>query len=172
MKKWNIQRISLSAILVAIMLVLGYIESLIPLGPVPGIKLGLSNSVLLLGLCWLGIPATFYLMIAKVVLSGLLFSGVNAMMYSFAGGLLSMIGMSILCHTGSFSKVTVGMAGGLLHNVGQVGLAMIVLETDKLVYYMAILMFVGLGTGFVTGQLATILDKRLPDSLKDAYRGR
>ena len=172
MKNWNIQRISLSAILVAIMLILGYIESLIPLGPVPGIKLGLSNSVLLLGLCWLGIPATFCLMIAKVVLSGLLFSGVNAMMYSLAGGLLSMIGMSILYHTGSFSKVTVGMAGGLLHNVGQVGLAMIILETDKLVYYMAILMFVGLGTGFVTGQLATILDKRLPESLKDAYKGK
>ena len=83
-----------------------------------------------------------------------------------------MIGMSILYHTGSFSKVTVGMAGGLLHNVGQVGLAMIILETDKLVYYMAILMFVGLGTGFVTGQLATILDKKLPKSLKDAYRGK
>ena len=170
MRSWSIKRISLSAILVAIMLILGYIESLIPIGPIPGIKLGLSNCVLLLGLCWLGIPTTFCLMIAKVVLSGLLFSGINAMMYSLAGGVLSMIGMSILYHTGAFSRVAVGMAGGLLHNVGQVGLAMIILETDKLVYYMAILMIVGLATGFVTGQLTTILDQRLPDSLKDKYQ--
>ena len=74
MNKWSVKRIALSALLIAVMLILGYIESLIPLGPVPGIKLGLSNSVLLLGLCWLGIPATFVLMFAKVLLSGLLFS--------------------------------------------------------------------------------------------------
>ena len=172
MNKWSVKRIALLALLIAVMLILGYIESLIPLGPVPGIKLGLSNSVLLLGLCWLGIPATFVLMFAKVLLSGLLFSGVSAMLYSLAGGLLSMLGMSLLFRSGSFSKVTIGMAGGLLHNVGQVGLAMLILETDKLVYYMAILMFVGLATGFITGQIATILDKRLPKSIRDAYQGK
>ena len=94
------------------------------------------------------------------------------MLYSLAGGLLSMLGMSLLFRSGSFSKVTIGMAGGLLHNVGQVGLAMLILETDKLVYYMAILMFVGLATGFITGQIATILDKRLPKSIRDAYQGK
>lgn len=166
MKKWSVQRISLSALLVAVMLILGYIESLVPLGPIPGIKLGLSNSVLLLGLCWLGIPATFCLMLAKVVLSGLLFSGISAMMYSISGGLLSMIGMAILFKVGAFSKITIGMAGGLLHNVGQVALAMIILETDKLIYYMAILMFIGLATGFITGTVAKLLVERLPEDLR------
>lgn len=172
MKAWNVKRIALSGLLIAVMLILGYIESLIPLGPVPGIKLGLSNSVLLLGLCWLGIPATFVLMFAKVLLSGILFSGVGAMLYALAGGILSMLGMSILFRFGSFSKVAIGMTGGLLHNVGQVGLAMLILETDKLVYYMAILMFVGLATGFVTGQIATVLERRLPESVKNTLRGR
>ena len=68
MNKWSVKRIALSALLIAVMLILRYISSIIPLGPVPGIKLGLSNSVLLLGLCWLGIPATFVLMFAKVLL--------------------------------------------------------------------------------------------------------
>ncbi|MEG0145208.1 MAG: Gx transporter family protein, partial [Clostridia bacterium] len=50
------RNLALSALLVAIMLILGYIENMIPTGPVPGIKLGLSNGVLLLAIYWLGIP--------------------------------------------------------------------------------------------------------------------
>ena len=160
------RRLALSAMFVAVMLILGYIESLIPIGTIPGIKLGLSNSVLLLSLYWLGIPVSFCLMLVKVVLSGILFSGINAMLYSLAGGILSMVGMSLLFRTKAFSPVSIGMAGGLLHNVGQVGLAMLILETDKLIYYMAVLMFVGMATGFVTGQLARILDKRLPPDMR------
>ena len=166
MKRWETRRLSLSALLVAVMLILGYIESLVPIGTIPGIKIGLSNSVLLLGLYWFGISATFCLMLVKVVLSGLLFSGFSAMIYSIAGGVLSLTVMSILFKIGGFSPVTIGMAGGMFHNIGQVGMAMLILETNKLVYYMAILMFVGLGTGFVTGTIAKLLMNRLPAELR------
>lgn len=160
------RNLALSALLVAIMLILGYIENMIPTGPVPGIKLGLSNGVLLLAIYWLGIPLSFGLMVAKVGLSGLLFAGVNAMMYSFAGGLLSMIAMAILSRFKSISPIGVGVAGGVMHNVGQVGLAMIVLNTNRLVYYMAILMLVGAVTGAATGTVAKLLMARLPQSLR------
>lgn len=159
------RRLAVSALLLAVMLILGYIESLIPSGAVPGIKLGLSNSVLILAIIWLGIPNAFVLMAGKVLLSGLLFGGVSAMMFSFAGGLVSMIVMTALYKL-KFGTVAVAMAGAVFHNVGQVGLAMIMLETDRLIYYMAILMFVGLVTGFVTGSVAKILDRRLPENLK------
>lgn len=165
MNKWNTQRISLSALLIAVMLILGYVESMIPIGTIPGIKIGLSNSVLLLGLYWFGIPSTICLMVAKITLSSLLFSGFSAMIYSLAGGLLSLAVMSILYKIGGFSPVVIGMAGGMFHNIGQVGMAMLILETEKLVYYMAILMFVGLGTGFATGTIAKLLIERLPASL-------
>ncbi len=157
--------ITISAMLAAVMLVIGYVENLVPTG-VPGIKLGLSNSVLILAIYWLGIPVAFVLMVVKVVLSGLLFSGVSAMMYSFAGGLLSMIGMSVMYKTKGFSSVTIAMVGAVLHNVGQVGLAMIVLETGRLAYYMGVLMLVGLGTGFVTGTVAKMLMKRMPEMIQ------
>lgn len=157
--------ITISAMLAAVMLVIGYLENLVPTG-VPGIKLGLSNSVLILAIYWLGIPVAFVLMVVKVVLSGLLFSGVSAMMYSFAGGLLSMIGMSVMYKTKGFSSVTIAMVGAVLHNVGQVGLAMIVLETGRLAYYMGVLMLVGLGTGFVTGTVAKMLMKRMPEMIQ------
>ena len=150
--------------LVAVRLRLGDSESLIPTG-IPGVKLGLSNSVLILAIVWLGIPAAFALMVVKVLLSGFLFSGVNAMMYAFAGGLLSMVVMSVLYKTRAFSLTPIAMAGAVAHNVGQVALAMLILQTAKLVYYMAILMLAGLVTGFVTGTIASILIRRLPRDL-------
>ena len=167
MKRSNhsrIQALALSALLMAVMLALGYVESLLPTG-VPGIKLGLSNSVLIVAIYTLGVPTAFLLMIGKVLLSGFLFSGVNAMLYAFAGGLLSMLVMSLLYRLKSFHIVTIAMAGAVMHNVGQVALAMLMLETDKLFYYMAVLMLVGLVTGFVTGNAARILLRRIPESL-------
>jgi len=154
------KRLTISSLLVAVMLVLGYIESLIPVGAIPGIKLGLSNSVLLLGIVWLGIPNTILLMFCKVLLSGFLFAGFSAMMFSLVGGITSMLVMCLLYKL-DFDIVAIGIAGAVAHNIGQVGLAMIILQTDKLVYYMAILMLVGIVTGFATGTAAKLLKKRL-----------
>ncbi len=155
------QRIALSGLLVALMLVLGFIESLIPVGGIPGIKLGLSNGVLIFAIYMLGIPTAFLLMILKVVLSGLMFGGVSAMMYAFAGGLVSMICMTLLSRLKGIHPITVSMVGGVAHNVGQVGLAMIMLNTPKLMYYMAILMLVGLVCGALTGVCATSVMKHM-----------
>jgi len=157
--------VALSALLVAVMLILGYIENLIPLG-MPGIKLGLSNSVLLLAIYWLGVPRAFILMGLKVFLSGFMFAGVNAMMYSLAGGLLSMIAMALLHLVPDISPMGVGAVGAVMHNVGQVGLAMIVIGNDGLVYYMGILVLVGLVTGIVTGYVSKLLMQRLPAELR------
>ena len=164
MRSDRIKRLALSALFVTVMLMLGYVESLVPTG-VPGIKLGLSNSVLILAIAWLGIPTAFALMIVKVLLSGFLFSGVNAMLYAFAGGVLSMALMSLLYKSRAFSLTPIAMAGAVAHNMGQVLMAMLILQTGKLLYYMAILMLAGLVTGFVTGTIASILIRRLPRSL-------
>lgn len=158
-------RIALSALMVAMMLVLGYVESLLPTA-VPGIKLGLSNSVLIFAVYCLGVPNAFVLMLLKVLLSGLTFGGVSAMMYAFAGGMLSMIFMSLLSRIKGVHLVVVSMVGGLMHNVGQVGMAMLVLGTPSLMYYMAILMVVGLACGALTGVCA----KSVMKHLKALYR--
>ena len=154
------QRIALCGLLTAIMLVLGYVESLIPLG-VPGIKLGLSNSVLLFALYMLNIPTAFVLMLLKVGLSGVLFGGVQAMAYALAGGLLSLTGMALLSRGKGIHPVTVSITGGVLHNVGQVGMAMLILHTQMLVYYMAVLILAGLACGALTGVAAAAVMKHL-----------
>ena len=165
MSGWNskkTKKIALCGLLVALMLVLGYVESLIPVAAgVPGIKLGLSNSVLLFAIYLMDIPTAIVLMLLKVVLSGFMFGGVSAMMYSLAGGVLSMLAMCGLSRVKGIVPLTVSMVGGVAHNVGQVGLAMIMLNTSSLLYYMAILMLVGLATGAVTGVAATSVLKHL-----------
>ena len=86
--------VSITILLTAMMLVLGFIESLLPVATaVPGVKLGLSNGVLMFALYMLDAPTAFLLMLLKVVLSGLLFGGVSAMMYAMAGGVASMLVM-------------------------------------------------------------------------------
>lgn len=100
-------------------------------------------------------------MVLKVVLSGLLFGGVNAMMYAFAGGLVSMVFMTLLSRVKGVHPVMVSMVGGVAHNVGQVALAMVILSTPSLMYYMAVLMVAGLITGAVTGVAANLVMKHL-----------
>ena len=76
-----------------------------------------------------------------------------------------MTAMCTLYRGGRFGLVATAVAGAVLHNVGQVSMAMLILRTDGLVWYMGILMLVGLAAGFVTGTVAQILDKRIPKSL-------
>lgn len=155
------RRIAVCGMLLALMLVLGFVESQLPVAAsVPGIKLGLSNGVLIFAVYMLNVPTGFLLMGLKVLLSGLMFGSPSAMMYAFAGGLLSMIVMSLLSRMKGLSPVVVSMAGGVSHNVGQVAMAMMILQTPQLLYYMAVLMVAGLVTGMATGFAATGIIRR------------
>ncbi len=154
-RKITTHDIAVMGLLTALMLVLGYLENMfpIPLG-VPGVKLGLSNGVLLFALYMMNVPSALMLMVVKVVLSGLMFGGASAMMFAFAGGALSMLAMIPLSKVKGVHIVTVSIVGAVCHNVGQVLLAMIILKTSNLIYYMAVLMLIALVTGTLTGVCA------------------
>ena len=161
------QRVALCGMLLALMLVLGFVESQIPVAAgIPGIKLGLSNGVLIFAVYMLNVPTAYLLMGLKVLLSGMLFGSPSAMMYAFAGGVLSLTVMCVLSRMKGLSPIVVSMVGGLSHNVGQVTLAMIILHTPKLMYYMAILMVVGLVTGCATGVAANGIIRRFQKEKK------
>lgn len=149
------EKVALCGILLALMLVLGLVESMIPLGfSIPGIKLGLSNGVLIFAVYMLDIPTAWVLMALKVVLASSLYAGFGAFPYALAGGVLSLAAMTALSRMKGMHPVTVSMVGGVMHNVGQVGMAMLVLQTAGLLYYMGMLMLVGLATGALTGVCA------------------
>ena len=155
-KRFDTKRVALCGLLLAMMLVLGWVEHLIPLNAgIPGIKLGLSNGVLIFAVYMLDAPTSFVLMALKVLLScAFLGTPASMMIYGFAGGLLSLTGMLLLSKVKGLHPVTVSMVGGALHNVGQVGVAMLILNTPNLLYYMAGLMVVGLLCGLLTGVCA------------------
>ena len=151
----------------ALALVAGYIEQLIPINlGIPGVKLGLANIVTMLLLYIVGVPAACLISVLRILLSGFLFGSGFAMVYSAAGAAMSMLVMALLK---KFSSVGVSVAGGIFHNVGQIIVAMLVLETKALAYYLPILILSGLVAGILIGILSGILTKRLNPIIKQHF---
>lgn len=121
----NVRWLTRMALLTAVAVVLGYIEHLIPMpgGHPRGIKLGLANTVLLYSIYLLDAKSAFLLMILKVGLSGLWYGGVSAMMFSFGGGLCSLVMMLLVKKLGGegVSILGVSVVGAVFHNAGQTG---------------------------------------------------
>lgn len=164
------KRTAFYGMFLALALVAGYIERLIPINlGIPGVKLGLANIVTMVLLYTVGFQAAVLITAARIVLSGLLFGSGFAMVYSAAGAALSMIVMVILKKTGRFGSVGVSVAGGVFHNVGQILVAIIVLETKSLAYYLPVLILSGLAAGVVIGILSGILTRRLYPSIRQNY---
>ena len=98
MMKSAAKKVARFGVLTALAFVLGWADRAIPVsvflsGAVPGLKLGLANTVLLYAVYLMDVRSSFLLMLAKVLLSGLLFGSPSAMLYSFAGGILSLLVM-------------------------------------------------------------------------------
>lgn len=158
------RRLALSAMLAALALIFSYVEVLIPLPvPVPGIKLGIANLVIVMAIYKLGFRYAFTINCVRIAIAGLLFSGVFGMLYSFAGGILSLLVMYLLQRTGWFSMVGVSMAGGVAHNLGQLVTASLLVQSVRMMSYFSILLFSGLISGILIGVLASLIYRRLPD---------
>lgn len=149
------RRVALCGMLLALMLALGYVESLLPApSGLPGVKVGLSNGVLVFAVYMLPTPVSYGLMALKVLLSALLFAGPGSILYAGAGGLLSLSAMCLLRKINGLHPVAVSMAGGFFHNLGQSLMALWVLRTPALMGYFGLLLLCGLAAGAVTGVCA------------------
>lgn len=158
------RRLALSAMLAALAMIFSYVEALVPLPvPIPGIKLGIANLVIVIAIYKLGFRYAFTINCVRIVIAGLLFSGVFGMIYSFAGGILSIVIMYLLHRTGWFSMVGVSMAGGVAHNLGQLITASLIVENVRMMSYFSILLFSGLISGILIGVLASLIYSRLPE---------
>ena len=111
------RRLTLSAMFATLALIFTYVEVLIPynLG-IPGVKLGLANLVILIALYRMDVRYALMIDLIRILLAGLMFSGLFAMLYSLAGGMISLLVMALLQRTGKFSMIGVSMAGGVSHN--------------------------------------------------------
>ena len=152
--RWNASAIAKLGLLTAVALVLGYFEHLLPITGIPGVKLGLANTVLLYALYLLDVPSAILLMILKVGLSGLLFGGPAAMLYSFAGGVVSLAVMIPTRRARGLSVVGVSVLGALSHNIAQMAVACFVVGTRAILAYLPVLLAAAAVTGTLTGLIA------------------
>ena len=155
-------RVAYFGVFTALALIFSYVESLIPIQlGIPGVKLGLANLIIVIALYKMRLSEVFLLSIVRILLSGFLFGNYFSILYSLAGGLLSLVVMALLTKTGDFSVMGISMAGGVSHNVGQLVVAMLVVETFSVGYYLPVLLVAGLVTGFLIGVAAGEMLKRL-----------
>lgn len=144
--------VAYSAMFVALALIFSYVEVLIPFNfGIPGVKLGLANLVVVTGLGYLDKRQVFIILAARIFLVSFMFGNMSMLIYSLAGGVLSFAVMCILSHIKGFSVIGVSVAGGISHNIGQLVVAMCVVENISLVFYLPVLMVSGMITGMLIG---------------------
>jgi len=152
----------------ALALVAGYVERLLPINlGIPGVKLGLANAVTMVLLYTVGIRAAAGISVIRILLTGMLFGNGFAMVYSGAGAVCSLGIMLLLKRTNKFSCVGISVAGGVFHNLGQIIVAALVLETQALLYYLPVLILSGLAAGIIIGILSGIVIRRIEPVIKE-----
>ena len=158
----NTKKIAYLGLLVALAFIFSYIETLIPINiGVPGAKLGLANLVIIVALYTIGEKNAFLLSMVRIVLVGFTFANLASMLYSLAGGILSFLAMCIAKRSGKLSTTGVSVVGGVFHNVGQILMALWVVKTASLVYYLPVLIIAGLTSGVAIGILGAMVTKRV-----------
>lgn len=149
------KRAAYCAMLTALAMIFGYVEALIPFGiGIPGVKLGLANIVIVLALYILPAYQAFAIQLMRIVLVSFLFGNLSMTLYSLAGGVLSFLVMWLLKRGDGFSITGVSIAGGVSHNIGQLVVAVLVVQNLKIAFYFPALMIAGLITGCLIGMLA------------------
>lgn len=165
-KKQSTYLLAMRSLLVATAMILSWLEAQIPaFFAVPGIKLGLTNLVVLVALYKLSRRDALALNVVRILLVGFTFGNLFSLAYSLAGGMLSFLVMALLKQTRRFSVVSVSVAGGVFHNVGQILVAMAVLGSHYVLYYLPVLWISGIASGAVIGLLCGQTVGHLPDTL-------
>ena len=156
------KRVPRYALLIALAMALSWLESLVPLSmAAPGMKLGLTNIVVVFALYRISLRDAAVLSLVRVLLVSMTFGNAYSFAYSLAGAVLSLTVMAVLKRTGKFSILGVSIAGGLGHNLGQIAVAMAVLGTARLAWYLPALLVSGTLAGAAVGAAGGLVAARV-----------
>ena len=161
MKKMNRKNIALFGIMVALAFTFSYFESLIPFNfGIPGVKLGLANLVVVVALYTMKPSEALFIAVVRIFLAGLTFGNFYSLAYSLCGGILSFIVM-LLAKKTKLSIIGASTLGGVCHNIGQIIVAAIVMQTIRIAYYLPVLLIAGMLTGLLMGILSNLIVNRV-----------
>lgn len=160
--RFETRKLTRLALMATFALILSYLESRIPpLAAVPGVKVGLANIVVIFALYKMGLKEAIIVSAIRIFIVAMLFGNSMSMLYSLAGAVLSLAVMFLLKKFTPLGKVAVSVSGGVMHNVGQIAVASIVLGTNVVVYYLPFLILSGTIAGIAVGTAGAILVKRV-----------
>lgn len=148
------KKITLCGVLVALALALSYIERFIPLQmivPLPGVKLGLANTVTLVALYMLKTRYAFMILIVRCILGAMFSGSITGLLFSLCGGILAMSVMALTKRMKCFSIYGVSILGAAAHNIGQMTMAVLLMRSIYIGTYLPYLLIVAVFTGLATG---------------------
>ena len=171
-KNLSPQQLATMGMLSALALALSFLESLIPFQPgLPGVKLGLANLVIVFALYRMNVHSALLINTVRILLSSLLFSGLFGLLYSATGAAASLAAMTLLLQINRkreqagksilFSIFGISMTGGVFHNLGQLLIAIFILSSLNLVYYLPVMIISGIAAGLVNGMVAWLLLQKI-----------
>ena len=155
----DIKKITTFSMLLALSVVLGLAESMIPIlnGVIPGVKLGLANTVVLFVIYTYSFKDALYISITRVILISILRTGLFSLpfFFSISGAVLSVSFMYLFKRFTKLSIVGVSIIGAVSHSVGQILMAMVIVKTFSVIYYLPTILIVSIPTGIIVGLAAT-----------------
>lgn len=160
------KKMSLLALFTAFAVVLGYVESFIPSIGIPGVKLGLANLAVILALYYLGTMEGITVSIIRILIIGMFFGNLFSILFSVAGAVISYLVMVAIKKINKVSIITVGVFGGVFHNIGQMVVAIFVVDTYQVIYYLPVLIITGIITGAIIGIVSRMIYTRTKGFIK------
>jgi heptaprenyl diphosphate synthase len=159
--KFEVKKLTFLSVLSALAIILSFVESLLPpiWSAVPGIKMGLPNIVIIFLLYKFSIKEAAIVSFIRLLIVVLLFGNFMTFLYSFAGAVLSLLVMWLLKHINKFSQIGVSIAGAISHNLAQVMVALLLLQTKEIGFYFPILAVSGTVAGIFVGLSGIMLLK-------------
>ena len=157
----NTRRLAQVSLIISFALILSFIESRIPaFVAIPGVKVGLANIAVIFMLYKFGVKEAITVSLIRVLIVALLFGSPVSLFYSISGAVLSFVVMLVLKKLTPLKEVTVSVAGGVMHNVGQILVAIFLLNTPQIAYYMIVLAVTGTISGILVGLCGAYLIKK------------
>ncbi|MGL5417270.1 MAG: Gx transporter family protein [Clostridium sp.] len=142
------------SLLISLALILFTIERAIPAPiPIPGAKIGLANLIIMISIYTLSYKDAFIVLALRIILSCIFGGGLSTLLYSFTGGILSFT-IAVCFKTlfkDNISIIGVSASAAVFHNLGQILVASLILQSPYIFLYLPFLSFLGILTGFFIG---------------------
>lgn len=159
----DIKKCARLSMFTSLAIILNILESFIPFFNVPGIKIGLANTIIVSILYVYGSKEALYISILRVFVVGILRTGIlsTTFLFSLSGAILSLLMMSLMKKTNLFSIIGISIVGSIFHSIGQLIMASFILKNNSVFYYLPIMLVLSIITGIVIGIISKEIVKYL-----------